>query len=150
MASPTSPIDSRPHCLATELRRLGLPTESALAVAARLTRSHPLARRVGVLGIARWLRHAGLSPEVADEEAAVLFALDALDIGRSFNQVVRELGLAGVPPQRAHGAAYEAARIHRSAPLPEEDDLLPAPMMVGAIATTVALAMIALHVVLTH
>jgi hypothetical protein len=130
---------SRNEWIAGEICSLGVPSEIAERISQRLVVQHPLARRVGVPGIARWLRRAGAADERAQECAAVLFALDAIDLHRAFPQVVRELCLAGLAPHEAQGAAFEAARIHRSTVISSEEPELPIGMIAAGIASITAL-----------
>lgn len=139
----------RPARLAAELSRLGLETEAANELSSLATVRSPLTRRVGVPGLVRWLRRAGLAPREAQEGAAVLVALDGLDAGKPFVQVVRELRHSGLGPAEAECAALEASGIQRSAPLPEGGDDIPAALLVAALGTTAALAVIFLYLLST-
>jgi CheY-like chemotaxis protein len=147
--APPAPID-RSTRLAAELSELGLNTEDAKRLSSLATVQFPLARRVGVRTVERWLRSAGVPAEEAADGAAVLFALDALDMGRPFDRVVRDLGVAGMDPARAQGAAFEAARIQRGSPRPSRENEIPASLIVCALASTLALAVVFIHLLMTH
>lgn len=67
----------------------------------------------------RTLRDQGLAPERAAEAACMLYALESFDLGHCLTDVRSELRLAGIPEDRAVGAVFEAARLHRESAEPE-------------------------------
>ncbi|MDJ0788210.1 MAG: hypothetical protein QNK05_15485 [Myxococcota bacterium] len=150
MSAAGSAHHDRTARLTSELSELGLSAEDAERLSSLVTVQFPLARRVGVRGIERWLRGAGVPGDEAREGAAVLFALDALDMGAPFDRVVRDLGLAGYERARAQGAAFEAARIQRSSPRPPREAEIPASLIVCALASTAALAVVFIHLMMSQ
>ncbi len=104
---------SRPEALAAALGEQGMPARAASALSADLVLRHPLARRCGVRRMEKSLRDQGLAPGPAAEMACTLYALESFDLGHRLTDVRGELRLAGVPEDRALGAVFEAARLHR-------------------------------------
>jgi hypothetical protein len=107
--------------LRVELVELGLDAELAGRLSTLSVRRHPLGLRLGLRGVARFLRRSGVTETAADDAAALLHALDGLDLGWRFGDVIEALVSAGAPPPAARGAAFAAARIQRAAPVAFRD-----------------------------
>jgi hypothetical protein len=107
--------------LRAELVELGIDAELAARLSTLSVRRHPLGLRLGLRGAARFLRRSGVGESAADDVAALLHALDGLDLGWRFDDVIEALVLAGATPPAARGAAFAAARIQRAAPVAFHD-----------------------------
>ncbi len=133
---------SRLEAVAEWLAGAGMPRESASSLSSLLVLRHPLTHRIGVRALARRLGAEGLRPDAADDAAALLFALEGLEMRHAFGRVLADLRAAGYPQAAALAAGLEAARLHRST-APIVPDRLPlllglAPLVLAVVASCLA------------
>jgi hypothetical protein len=110
------------EAVADELTRQGAEEASAAELAREVIGRYPLVGRLGLAGVVREARRAGLDDSTAEESAIWLAAWEALRRGVTFSSALEQLEVMCSDRQRARAALLDAARfLRQSSPHPGAD-----------------------------
>jgi hypothetical protein len=142
-APPNHGTRSRAEVLIDEFCERGMHTPTAQDLANHVLLHHTLARTLGVATLSRNISARGTEPNTSREVATLLLAIELMDHGASYQDVVQHLKQQPISAGEALAGALDASRIHRIAKLEAvKEDAFFTYLAAGLTAFTIAMLML--------